>query len=324
MKRNDFTLRRSWGGFWLGFVATFLVVSVQAKDKGLDVLISADAISSPQGFRPQPNKPIHYLLFQSRQTLGTPVGGVKLPSLEVVERALTAELKKQGFVKTGVDGPAPDILIFAVLGDSNFKDEVPLGNPWNDDDFRTYLQGVSVRQVKIKLGLGTGGQSESIEVIFDEGREPYVGTPLQEALVAEARRLRNLNPARKRKEIDTLIGWKKADRALAAGTMSDSAAKRIAGASFNDQFYLSLSAVEAKKQRDGGRGFLWRTTMLIDWRENFSEALPVMLAEAGPMFGTDAAVPGFVNSLARSGKVDIGEAQVVPEKNSATKPVLRK
>lgn len=299
--------------FWLGLTAALALVSVEGKDKGLDILITADAISSPEGFRPRPDKPIYYILHQSRETLGTPVAGVKLPNTEVVERALSAELKKQGFIKTEVGGPLPDIIILAVVGDSNFMDEIPAGNPWHDPDFRHYLQGVSVRQMKAKIGMPTGGQSETAEEIF----QGYSGTPLQEAMIAEARRLRNMNPARKRKEIESLIGWKKTDRAVASGAMSHPDAQRIAWASFDDQYFISLSALEAKKTRDGGRGFLWRTTMLIDWREDFAAVLPAMLAAAGPVIGTDAAVPGFVNTLNRSGNVEVGEARVVPEKESA-------
>ena len=66
-------------GLCLGLLVGIAASLAAAKDKGLDILISADAIPSPEGFRPKPGKPFHYLLFQSRQTLGDPVGGVKLP-----------------------------------------------------------------------------------------------------------------------------------------------------------------------------------------------------------------------------------------------------
>src|SRR3954471_13195412 len=69
------------------------------KDKGVDILISADAIPSPEGFRPKSGKPIHFLYFQTRQTLGEPIAGVKLPEPAMVERAVVGELEKQGFVR---------------------------------------------------------------------------------------------------------------------------------------------------------------------------------------------------------------------------------
>jgi hypothetical protein len=43
-----------------------------------------------------------------------------------------------------------------------------------------------------------------------------------------------------------------------------------------------------------------------------------MLAQAGPLFGTDIAVPGFVNTARpREGKVEIGEARVILEKDAS-------
>ena len=308
-------LRRSC--FCLGLLAGITPTLVSAKEKGLDILITADAVRSPEGFRPKPDKPIHYLLFQSRETLGSAIAGVKLPSVEVVDRAVIAELKKQGFLRTEVGGPIPEIVIFAVVGDSNFKDENPVGNPWNDDDLRTYLQGVSVRQVAMKIGMAVGG---SVQAIFNNGDEPYEGNALQEAIVDEARRLRNRNPARKRQEIMNLVGARKLDRAVEAGTLNHFAARRIADAALDDRFYISLSALEAKKQPDGSRAFLWRTAMLIDWREDFTEALPAMLAEAGPLIGTDVAVSGFVNTRdSRRADVEIGEAKIVPENDPPKK-----
>jgi len=79
-------------GLWL-LVFTGLV---RAEGKGLDVLVSADAIS-PEGFRPTPGKPVHFVFTQTRQSLGDSIAGVKLPPPELVERAAVAELTRQGF-----------------------------------------------------------------------------------------------------------------------------------------------------------------------------------------------------------------------------------
>lgn len=309
-------LRRSMR--WAGALASFVALAAAApaaQDKGLDILISADAIPSPEGFRPKPGKPIHYLLFHSRQTLGTVVAGVKLPDNATVERAVDAELAKQGFVKTQEGGPIPDIVIIAVVGDSNFKDEIPMGNPIEDPDFRLYMDGVNIRAVAQAHGI-LGPVPGSLDDLFN----PYRGTELQEAVIAEARRLRNLDPARKRHHLKTILGAKKVERAVASGAMSSSEGERIAWAAFDDQFFLTLSALEAQKRPDGSRGLLWRTTMLIDWRKDLARSLPAMLAEAGPLFGTDVAVPGFVNTAkSRAGKVEIGEAKVMPGDESAPK-----
>jgi hypothetical protein len=112
------------------------------------------------------------------------------------------------------------------------------------------------------------------------------------------------------------MGADKIERAVGERRLSHSEAERIAWKSFDNQLYISLTAVEVKKQPDGRRRFLWRTTMFIDWREDFSKALPAMLAQAGPVFGTDLPLPGIVNtSRPREGKVEVGEAKIVSEKD---------
>jgi hypothetical protein len=148
---------------------------------------------------------------------------------------------------------------------------------------------------------------------------------LRSAVINEARRLRNLDPNRKRNALRTLVGANKVERALTNRSLSSSDAEAIAWAAFDNQFYLSLSAVEAKRRPDGGRAFLWRTTMLIDWRVDFAKALPEMLAEAGPVFGTDVAVPGYVNTVkSREGKVEVGEAKLVTDKVPLKEPAKNK
>jgi hypothetical protein len=167
-----------------------------ASEAGLDVLISADAIDSPEGFRPKSGKTIPYLLILSRETLGEVIAGVQLPAAPVVQRALIAELEKQGFVRAIDGAPDPAIAIFAVVGDSNFKDEIPPGNPWNDDRLRVYLEAVNLRQIYSQLGLFASGPMPSVGDIFNHGDEPMRPSDLRDAIVNEARRLRNREPAR--------------------------------------------------------------------------------------------------------------------------------
>ncbi len=296
-----------------------------AKDKGLDVLISADAIPSPEGFRPQPGKPIYYLLFKTKETLGEPVAGIKLPTPEVMEKTLVAELDKQGFKRAVDGGPPPEIAIFAIIGDSNFRDEIPNGNPWNDDNFRLYLEAVNVRDIYTRIPHfgARPDQVQTVAEIFQDGAEPLRGDTqmeeLRSAIINEARRLRNLDPARKRNVFKTLVGADKIEHATASRTLSSTEAEKIAQAGFDDRFYVSLTAVDVKKLPDGSRRFLWRTTMFIDWREDFTKVLPTMLAQAGPMFGTDVTVPGIVNTARPEGKVEIGDTKVVKDPDADAK-----
>lgn len=293
-----------------------------SKPKGLDVLISADAIASPEGFRPRPGKPIHYIFFQSRQTLGEAVAGVKLPEPALVERAVVAELGKQGFVRTEVGGPLPEIAINAVVGDANFEPpRVPFGNPYEDPEFASYIDQVPIRRILDRYLLGQRVPA-SASAIFDgpwPSPTPEINDA-RDAIISEALRIAERTSGRgeDRAKINALLGATKVERAVADRTISYSEAEKIAWAAQENKLYITLSAFDVKRQADGSRTLLWRTTMLIDWRNDLSKTLPTMLALAGPMFGTDLPAPGFLNDLDPSkAKVEVGEAKVVPEGGAA-------
>ncbi len=321
-------------GIWLGFDAS----PVAAKDSGLDVLISADAIPSPEGFRPKPGEPIHYLFFQNRQTLGDAVAGVKLPEPAVVEKAVVAELEKQGFVRAAEGGSAPAIAIIATLGDANFEEPpIPAGNPYEDGEFLSYLELVNLRQV-LQANFLWEKVPHTLQLLFiGDPSQPYPAYPkpyppsnpderaAQALMVDEAIRYRERGSGRAqdRGKIKALVGAEKVERAVSQRTLGGLAAERIARSVWDNQLYITLTAFDAKRQPDGGRRLLWRTTMLIDWREDFTKSLPAMLGQAGPMFGTDVAVPGYVNTAKpREGKVEIGESKVL--KDGVAEPAGKK
>lgn len=315
-------------GFWLGLLAGLAGPLLVAKDKGPDILISADAIPSPEGFRPKPGKPIHYLLTQSRLTLGDAVANVKLPDVARVERAVVAELAKQGFVRTEVGGPLPEIAILATIGDANFeqpKVPSPFISLLTEPDFEPYLRAVPIRDVLRRNGIG---RDLSIDDIFGE-RTPrdLEMEQIYEVVLAEAIRIRERVSARgrDRSKIVALAGGPKVEKAVAEGAMSRSAGERVAWVVNDNRYYVTLSAFDAARWKEKQQVLLWRTSMLIDWREDFSKSLEEMLAQAGPLFGTDLALPGYVNTAkTREGKVEIGDAKVVSEKEAVTTPRPKK
>jgi hypothetical protein len=297
-----------------------VAVHAAAKDKGVDILISADAIPSPEGFRPKPGKPIHFLYFQTRQTLGDAVAGVKLPEPALVERAVVAELEKQGFVRAKEGGPLPEIGIIAVVGDSNLKEELPsaLTNPFEDAELASYLQQVNLRAVLEPAFLWAKVPHDLAGLFSVYPARGDVGEA-QELVYAEALRIRRRGgqQSKDRQLLKTLVGADKVERAVANRTLGRTEAERIAELVWENQLFITLTAFDAKRQEKGGRVMLWRTVMLIDWRVDFAKALPDMLAQAGPLFGADTAVPGFVNTARpRAGSVEIGEAKVVNEKEA--------
>jgi hypothetical protein len=302
-----------------------------AKEKGLDVLIAADALPSPEGFRPKPGEPIHYILSLARDTLGDAVAGVKMPQPSVVERAVAAELKKQGFIRTEVGGPLPQIVILAVVGDANFEQPpLPPGvNPLLEQEFGPFLRMVNIRQILEQHNLSQKVPA-TVETLFPEdpqgSREAFPSSDpdvneARDLVVGEAIRLRERGSARGRDrgKILSLVGAGKVERAVSERTISSTAAERIVWVTRTNQLYVTVQAYDALRWKEKQRVLLWRTTMLIDWREDFGKSLAEMLAQAGPVFGTDVALPGFVNTAARDGKVEIGQATVVSEKESSPK-----
>jgi hypothetical protein len=298
------------------------------RDKGLDILISADAIPSPEGFRPKPGQPIHYLYFQTKETLGDAIAGVKLPEPGLFERAVTAELAKQGFVRAREGGPLPEIGIIAVVGDSNMKEPVPSRavNPFEDGDLAPYFHQVNLRQLLQPTPLWTK-VPHTVEELFNP-LNPYPPSnpdvsEAQDLVYAEVLRLRRRGSQQEkdRQKLKALVGADKVERAVANRTLGGLEAERIATTVWENQYYITLTAFDARRQEKGGRVMLWRTTMLVDWRVDLAKALPDMLAQAGPLFGTDAAVPGYVNTARpREGRVEIGEAKVISDQNAAKGP----
>jgi hypothetical protein len=292
-------------------------------ERGLEVLVSADAVPSDEGFRPKPGKPIYYLFNQSRQTLGDPVAGVKLPDPETVENAITAELKKQGFIKAEVGSPIPSILILAVVGDSNFEEpKIDIDNPLNDGEIAPFMYQVNYRAFLEKNMLSMK-VTVPMETLFDPDRRASPDEQdAKEMILNEAMRLRfRASPrAQDKRKIMGLIGADKIEKAMSDKTLSSSQAEAMAWSVYENRYFVTLSAFDAARWKNKERILLWRTTMIIDWRKDLATELPAMLAQAGPMFGTDIAVPTLLdNRDKRKSSVDVGPLKVVPEDAPAKK-----
>lgn len=296
--------------------------------RGLEVLVTADAIASPEGFRPKPGQPVHYIFNQTRLTIGDSVGGVKLPDPALVERLLVAELAKQGFVRTQVGGPVPSIYILAIVGDSNFDEPpVDLDAPLDDPDFGRYMYMVRYRPLLEKNLLGDEARL-SLEAIFDRDSARTGDIERARALIIdEAMRLRyrESGRAQDRSKVVALVGGDKVVRAMEGGGIGNSEARRIAYAANENRLFVSLNAFDAARWVKKEKVLLWRTNMSIDWRKNLAAELPTMLAHAGPLFGTDMAVPGFLDERTRAqADVKIGELKVVPEEKPPAPPAEKK
>lgn len=299
--------------------------------RGTEVLVTADAIPSPEGFRPKPGQPIHYVLTQTRQSLGEAVAGVKLPAPEVIDKAVTAELAKQGFVKTEVGGPMPGIVIVAVVGDSNFSEPpFDVRNPLQDVEFSRYMNMVNVQQVIQKNMLSYNGLPPrvSLEDIFGDGVSRNLDVEaIREAVIKEALRYRALESGRSRDRatILALVGADKVERAVSEQKLNRIDAEQFVWATMEDRYYVALNAFDAARWQQKERVLLWRTVMLIDYRRDFAKSLEAMLAQAGPAFGTDLAVPMILDERdRRDSDVIIGEMKIVSDKEAPPKPEAKK
>jgi hypothetical protein len=304
------------------------VAAPPKNDLGLEVLVSADAINSPEGFRPKPGKPVPYLFIQTRASLGEIVAGVKLPPAEVVESTVVAELARQGFVRTQDGGPRPQIILLVIVGAANFQEPpTDVFHPDQDPDLRPYLDRVNLREIVQKNLIGTLASSPTLESIFDETRRSMDVVQIQEQVVAEAQRLREKESPRGKDKarIQALIGAPKIMAGVDAGSLDRSESARLASAAKEDRYYISVQAFDAARWTRKERLLLWRTTMLIDARRDFARELATMLARGGPSFGTDVALPEFRdNRHERKADVEIGETRVVPDTSSPPPPEKKK
>lgn len=300
------------------------------EDRGLEVLVSADAIPAPEGFRPKPGKPIYYVFTQTRQSLGDTIAGVKLPPPELVEQTVVTELGRHGFLRTEVGGPMPQIILVAIVGDANFEEPpIDVHHPEEDPEFRPYLDQVSIRQVLQRNLQPLTTTTPTLEQLFSDDFQPRTldVEQIRSDIIAEGRRNREKDSPRgqDKPRIQALVGAEKILHAIDVHALSSLEAQRFVDATHENRLYISLTAYDAARWTKKERFLLWRTTMLVDWRHDFAKELPVMLARGGPLFGTDAALPAFLdNRDERKTKIEIGELKVVPEKDAPSKPEGKK
>ena len=295
--------------------------SAAEKRPGLQVLVASDAMPSPDGFRPKPGHPVYYIFSQTRLTLGDAVGGVKLPEPTMVEKAVVAELTKQGFVRSEVGGPIPSIYVVAVVGDSNFEEpRIDIDNPLNDGEIAPFMYQVNVRAL-LEQNLLSAKVTSNLETLFDPDRRASPDEQEAKELIlndAMRRRFRASPRFQDKSKIMALMGAAKIEKAVSDKALSSSAAEAMAWSVFENRYFVTLSAFDAARWKNKEKILLWRTTMIIDWRKNLADELPTMLAQAGPVFGTDVAVPGLINTAdRRKGEVEIGTLKVVPEDAAA-------
>lgn len=91
------------------------------KKPGPDVLVVADASSGiPETHQPAPNKPVYYVfLGAAERVLGAAWAGEPQPKKEVLEAEIHRVLAAQGFQRTQLGGPMPQLAIVVTWGSAN-------------------------------------------------------------------------------------------------------------------------------------------------------------------------------------------------------------
>lgn len=89
--------------------------------RGPDVLVVGDASEEmPEEFRPAPGRPVHYVILgAAERTLGASIAGEPQPDRAVLEKEVIRVLETQGFVRTQIGGPMPQLALVITWGSAN-------------------------------------------------------------------------------------------------------------------------------------------------------------------------------------------------------------
>ena len=287
----------------LGSLSLALSLSSAApKPEGSEVLVAADAIVAPEGFRPSPGKPVYYIFSQVSHSLGESIAGVRLPDPAFIERTVVAELAKQGFVRTQVGGPMPSVLILATSGAANFQ-----ASPDADDLdlYRSLVQPSALRHIpEDDVQAPTYLRYDGVAV------EDTMRYRASEAM-AQDYKYRASPRFRDQSTVEAIMGTQKM---FSSNSVNSPNGLKVAAASNEDRLYISVSALDAQLFAKKEKKLLWRTSMSVGWRHDFTATLPTLLASGGPFFGTDVKTPVFLDDRERRNfEVKIGESTTVPD-----------
>ena len=115
--------RRFFAG--MAALAASLSLAHAAPDDGPDVLVVADNFGHDvTQLRPTKDNPVRYVLLGGMQwDLGSSVAGEKMPPVSELESLVHRTLESQGFTRTDIGGPMPDIVILYGYGSAHLEVE---------------------------------------------------------------------------------------------------------------------------------------------------------------------------------------------------------
>lgn len=259
-----------------------LLGSLPALGKNPEVLIVGDVTADvPVTLRPTPDKPIHYLLLGNAEVdLGFPKAGMPRPDPKALETELAKVLASQGFIRTKVGGPMPQIALTLSWGTANLATE------------------------------DTPGVDPFTGQIPDPDADPDATTATPVPLHKTAETWTPSVLAYNMKEMRQLLGLDKPNWQGASLTDND----RLNEAMHTDRVYLSVVAFDMPELVKKKKVVLWRTRMSIDSLDrSLPDSFAIMLASAAPYFGRNTDTPVLIDDRVRQASVILREMQVLDD-----------
>lgn len=112
---------RSMRFLFAGLALAAVPIALAQKQKEPTVLVVSDAPTEmPEAYLPTPEQPVYYVLLGGRERhLGDIMARDPMPDFATVRAEVVKVLTSQGFIETGVGGPAPSIAIAVNWGSAN-------------------------------------------------------------------------------------------------------------------------------------------------------------------------------------------------------------
>lgn len=144
--------------------------------RGPEALVVSDAIEKmPEEFLPAPGRPVHYVILGSAErTLGASIAGEPQPDRAVLESEVIRVLATQGFVRTQIGGPMPQLALIITWGSANLMID---DFEETDDEGETFTSSLvwNRREINFLVGAYKANQrlmsSADAEAINDAARQ---------------------------------------------------------------------------------------------------------------------------------------------------------
>lgn len=259
----------------LASVLAVFVAPAAGAPKPPHVLIVSDVLGDvPDSLRPQPGKPIHYVIIgKVENDLGTPIAGEPRADPAVIEREVVKVLASQGFLPTAVGGPMPALAILITWGSAVL---------------------------------------DTSEISMPPLPQPSFGAPADPTALPPPPPPDTVLLAYNQREIASLVGADKANRNLLDS--SRLAAINDAASTSRVYIFIGAFDIETMLKKKQRKLLWRTRMSIPSTHHSLPDSIGIMLASAAPFLGREVAAPVFIGeSDRRKAEVQMGTPYVVPE-----------